>query len=284
MKKKKKKLDSLTAGDVKKGAGLTYRQLNEWDEKGVLPEQQRKEAGWRKYTPQQVFTIMVMAHIRKKFGTPVESLKFVKTCLLEHNYLRRALVSMAYFNVPVLLITDLKSLFDVDVAPEIATLISMGAIWTGGSDKEARSPSVIIFDVCPLIEKLFGLMKPPLKITRGKIGFEFWNQNNLPLQPKENESIEYSLDEPKQYFLEVTRSGKYESIELKLKNGEIKILSETQQTIGEISKFSELLHKSDYQSLKIKLKDGKVISFKPKKNDFHEGSSPNIKEPKNEPL
>jgi hypothetical protein len=60
----------FTACDVYRTAGLSYRQLNNWDLKGVLPNSRRKEAGWRTFSYREVFAIFVCSEIRTRFGVP----------------------------------------------------------------------------------------------------------------------------------------------------------------------------------------------------------------------
>ncbi len=70
------------AGDAKKAAGLSYRQLNDWDQKGALAGERASESGWRKFSPRELFAVLICAEIRKRFGVPVESLNWIKS--LEH--------------------------------------------------------------------------------------------------------------------------------------------------------------------------------------------------------
>src|SRR5688572_23058003 len=73
----------LTAGDAKEAAGLTYRQLNDWDEKGVLPENESREARWRRFSPREIFALMVCSAIRKEYGVPLKSLKWLSDYMLQ---------------------------------------------------------------------------------------------------------------------------------------------------------------------------------------------------------
>ena len=55
---------ALKASDVRENAGLSYRQLNDWESRGALPEDDDRGAGWRNYTPREVFVVMVMSELR----------------------------------------------------------------------------------------------------------------------------------------------------------------------------------------------------------------------------
>ena len=63
--------------------GLSYRQLNEWDGKGALPNTGREERKWRRFTPREVFVILVCAELRKNLGIPLESIKYVQEFMLQ---------------------------------------------------------------------------------------------------------------------------------------------------------------------------------------------------------
>src|SRR5438477_8074714 len=73
----------FTASVVRDTAGLSYRQMNGWDNKRALPNQREDETRWRKYTARELFAIMVCAEIRSRFGSPVESLGFVRSLMLQ---------------------------------------------------------------------------------------------------------------------------------------------------------------------------------------------------------
>src|SRR5262245_49642497 len=113
MAKSRPPVDSTyTAADLKRAAGLSYRQINEWDQKGVLPESRIDEAGWRKFSPRDIFALMVCGEIRRQFGVPVETLKWVRTFMQQKgaDHLSAAIEIMAQ-GMAVLLMTDLNETF-----------------------------------------------------------------------------------------------------------------------------------------------------------------------------
>ena len=98
-----------TAADVKKAAGVSYRQLNDWEKKGVIDPPREGAAGWRKFTPREVFTIMVLREIRDRFGVPAASLAWVRKFMLQQNADHfAAAVRLMSYGMTVFLLTDLR--------------------------------------------------------------------------------------------------------------------------------------------------------------------------------
>ena len=56
-----------TARDLLQLAGLSYRQLNDWESKGVLPATADRRERWRRFTPRDLFAAMICAEIRRRF-------------------------------------------------------------------------------------------------------------------------------------------------------------------------------------------------------------------------
>ena len=72
---------TFTAGDLKEKAGMTYRQLAGWEQRGTIPLNKARKEGWRKFTIKEVFGLMVCAEVRRQFGVPLESLRWLRAQL-----------------------------------------------------------------------------------------------------------------------------------------------------------------------------------------------------------
>lgn len=75
-------MDSLTqpilgAAELRQLAGLSYRQLNEWEKRGALLSLRKDGKGWRRVTPLQAVALRVVASLRDEFGIPLKELKRV---------------------------------------------------------------------------------------------------------------------------------------------------------------------------------------------------------------
>ncbi len=67
----------LTAKEVKKISGLSYRQINDWDKKGILPVQEREKSDawrWRRFSGFNTIQLCILAKLRKT-GLPVIDLR-----------------------------------------------------------------------------------------------------------------------------------------------------------------------------------------------------------------
>jgi len=63
------------ASKLREATGLTYRQISDWDDRGLLPHAPRQRGGWRGFTSYHIFAIRIIADLRRGFGIPLERLK-----------------------------------------------------------------------------------------------------------------------------------------------------------------------------------------------------------------
>lgn len=82
---------SYKASDVRELANISYRQLNDWEAKGVFPPKRMKVDGWRRFDIDEVFALMICSEIRNTFGVPVETLGSLYSFITngEDAYLRK---------------------------------------------------------------------------------------------------------------------------------------------------------------------------------------------------
>lgn len=82
------------ASDLLKLAGLTYRQLSDWENRaGVLDSQRATDEGWRKFTGEEVLALCVCASLRTQFSLPLERVGGLAQWLLGKRSVRMELVS-----------------------------------------------------------------------------------------------------------------------------------------------------------------------------------------------
>ncbi len=150
---------TLTASDMRKVGGITYRQLNDWDSKGALPNQREKSAGWRKFDPKQFFVVLVCAEIRKQFGAPIEKLASLQKFMLQDgvNHFSAA-VEMMRHGLAVLILTDLSGQFDMDADFAIGDLLNLGYC------RYDEPQSYVLLLVNPLINKMLAALKDPMRL------------------------------------------------------------------------------------------------------------------------
>ena len=163
MKRPSTKVDStdpsFTAGDVKHAAGLSYRQLNDWDSKGALPNSREQETGWRKFTISDLFVLMICSEVRKRYGTPLEKLVWLKSFMMQEGVDHfQAAVRMMQHGLAVFIFTDLEKSFDMDADIAIADMLDLGYC---GYDH----PHAYIF-ICvnPIVNKILAALKKPVRL------------------------------------------------------------------------------------------------------------------------
>lgn len=122
----------LTAKQVREAAGLTYRQLNNWDEKGVLGSSRDKEGSWRRFTYLELFCAMICARIQERFGVSLESLRYVKECMLKEgaDQLGWAIETMGVLGVQIFLLTDLETTFMMKSDTDFSGMLNDGMFRT----------------------------------------------------------------------------------------------------------------------------------------------------------
>jgi hypothetical protein len=234
----------FSAGDVRRVTGLSSRQLNDWDQRGVLPHARTGDAGWRKFSPRQMFALMVAAEARKQFGVPVERLKWMTDFMMAEgaNHLRVAAEMIAVLGVNVWIATDLEDTFVMDSDLEMHDLFGMGGF--------SRIKGLIFIRVNPLVERFLGDGEDSIPLPLHGRGYEFLAQM----------ATAATLSPSELHVLGLIRGGEYESIEIVLRDGEItRIKRSKQQDVA--AKVQDLIQSEDFQSLRIHVRDGQVVSL-----------------------
>ena len=240
---------AFTARDVRQAADLSYRQLNDWERKGALPQDEGRGAGWRKYTPREVFVMMVCAELRRRFGVPIERLRFVQAYMLQEgaNHLQAAVELMALLGTGVWLVTDLEESFVMDSELEFRELVNHG--WLGGDHPRAT----IWLKVNPLVNKLLSCLKEPIHLRAHGRGYEILRELRESLGVRTAEEHE---------ILQLIRSGDYDKIDVEMKNGAIRTIRTNRQvTEPEGQDLEDLLRQHEYQTLTVTKRDGRIVSI-----------------------
>jgi hypothetical protein len=242
---------TLTAGDVKNATGMSYRQLNDWDSKGALPGQREQEAGWRKFTPREIFAIMVCREIRSRFGTSLESLRWVQNFMLQDgaDHLHAALDIMR-FGFAVFILTDLKKTFVMDSDIEFDDLFHYG--YLRGSEDQAY----VFIQVNHLVNRLLACLKTPVALRIHDRNYEVVRQARA-------EIIAHSAQEIA--VIRAIRHGEYRRVILTKKNDEDMVLEVEQELpASETAKadVTALLNEHEYQTVTVSRAGGKNVRVK----------------------
>ncbi len=243
----------LRASDIRETVGLSYRQLNDWESKGVLPSKKRSKAGWRKFTPRELFVLMVCKEIRDKFGVPLEKLSFIKSVMLvsDANIAQDAVDLMNNFGMTIYLLTDLKETFIMDTDAEIEDLFRMGMF--RGSDEQGY----LLIKINPLINKLLSFKGVGPIDTSDEV-------YDLMRKTKQQATAN---NRQEQKVLKLIREKKYKQVTIHLKDGEI-IRASTEEELSEKKRdkpdkeLLAIIKDQEYQSISLKVHDGKIVRLK----------------------
>lgn len=230
--------------DLQDAAGLSARQQNDWDGRGLLPHERDGQEGWRRYTPREIFALMVCAEIRRQYGTPVERLKWVQQFMLTEgaNHFKVATELMASLGVGVWLCTDLDQTFIMDSELEFADLWNVG--YFGASHKKA----FVFLPMNPLVNQLLSIMKVPIELTAHGRGYEIMSAV---------EAVSRARSPEEMLVLKLIRSDAVDTVEVVSPTGEVAFTraTATQDPAADIMRLLD----EPYQRLTVVKKDGKVV-------------------------
>jgi DNA-binding transcriptional MerR regulator len=235
---------TFSAKEVLDIAGLSYRQINDWDARGTLPNERTRDGGWRRFSPRHLFIVMVIAELRRRFGVPLKRLDYVRECMTQKgaNHLVAAVELMSIFGVGVWLLTDLEETFIMD--SELEFLDLMGNRFFGG-DSDA---SYLFLKVNPLVNRVLEAIPEVGPIESHGKGYEIIKQTSGTL-----------LDRNETFVVESLRRPEVSRVEVVLKSGEIKTIR-TAKKADPSDELQRLLSEHPYQKLTVVLRGGEIVS------------------------
>lgn len=158
----------FTAKDMKEMAGLTYRQLNDWDSKGLVTRRSGKTATWRRFTQREAFVLMVCSEIRRQFGVPLRCLRFVRSRMFQGtaDCFKSALQLVKGSRVPVYILTDLREIFAMD------SLLELTGTFRCGSSRGSTSGGYILLEVNPIVDRILSHLGHTTELEEDRTGHE----------------------------------------------------------------------------------------------------------------
>nr|ADI23838.1 hypothetical protein [uncultured gamma proteobacterium HF4000_48E10] len=242
----------FTAKDAKKLAGLSYRQLNDWDARGAVPAERDKEGGWRKFTAKQLFALMICNEIRRLYGTPVERLRFVRSFMMQEgaDHLAAAIRLMAH-GLHVFLLTDLKETFVMDSDLEFRDYMELGYF------RVEETRPYVFFRLNEIVNRLLGATKEPMKLKP---------HDDVYGQKGRLDAALAVRTMPEFHVLRAVRSGKYDRVVVEVKEGLIRFVdveghvdnSDHEDEGGTVT----VKHEDEFENVTIKRRDGRVVDVK----------------------
>jgi hypothetical protein len=234
---------SYTARDVQDVAGLSYRQLNVWSARGVLPGQGGRGAGWRRFFGRDLFALAVCVEIRRHFGVPVGRLGHVIEALRsgKPDMLVEAASLTAETGASVWLVTDLEDTCVLRTEAEAAAFVADGF--------RGDSPAGLLWvKVNPLVKRLVARLREE-EIPSGV---------RQMLETPEEEATSCTPEESE--VLRLIRSGDYRSIEVVMDDGEIKTVHTARRVAGtDTEAIADLVRQHDYQKITLTRFDGRLV-------------------------
>lgn len=236
----------LTAKDVKRLANLTYRQLNDWEKKGLLPEGRKDKSQWRRFTLKEIFVLTVSSTIRKKFGVPLDSLQWFQSVMLQEkaNHFVAATEIIAELGVPVFIMTDLESTFVMDSVFEFADLLVHG--FFGGTTELGY----IFLKVNGIVNRVLTCLKDAPELEEHHVGYRLYHRAKQETHVRNQEELE---------LVRLIRSGAFTRITVDLDGEKLKALTaEEEFGITDPGKIAEVLKERDYMDVDIKKHNGEI--------------------------
>jgi len=140
----------FTAKDAKDVAGITYRQISDWYSKGIMEADRSSDKGWRKFTPRQMFALVIIAELRKRHRLPLEELKFITDVMLREgtDHFRWSVHTIQKYGWTLYLLTDLVTTFVFDCDQNLQGLIDTGYL------RRADFSTFILLHINPLVNKV----------------------------------------------------------------------------------------------------------------------------------
>lgn len=246
MKSDSKKTESteFTASSVREASGVTYRQLNDWDSKGALPNQREQESGWRKFNPKQLFVILVCAEIRKQFGVSIEKIAWLQKCMLEEGTDHfSAAVRIMKHGLAVFILTNLSDQFEMDADLAIGELIEMG--YCGNDELH----SYVLLFVNPLVNKMLTALKTPMRFDISDKPYEALAtaHNTLRVQNSAELAVLQLMRRRDSSKFSVTPKG-YNAVVL-----------EIEEEAGKDADLRKELEKDDFQTVTVNRQNGRNV-------------------------
>ena len=237
----------FTARDVQQLTGLSSRQLNDWDSRGVLPHGRDVAAGWRRFSVQEVFSLMVVMEFRRKFGVPVERVRFVIEQMNAPgaDYLGKAVEQMATYGLGVWIATDFESHFLMHWEAFYS------ALWNTSYFDDEKPEVWCYLRVNRFVNEILASGPNPMNLPSHGMGRQILQHVLTIAGMKSAEEFQ---------ILQMIRSGDFKSIEVIAPSGRVETIKATTSP-KTTDRLVDLLKEHKYQKLTVTQKDGRVVDI-----------------------
>lgn len=209
---------------------VTYRQLNSWEEHGLLTGE-REGREWRRFSIMDALWLKIIQEVRE-FGLPLEKIKTAKEslsfmaekCKVEMPFLEFYTAFAIGSKMPVLLLV----FKDGVTVPANFTQYKVSSEFFGIDNH-------LHIDLNQILQAIFP---------------------NADMKPKYTTEMPVNVDEME--LLAFLRVGDYEKVEIKYKNGKIDLLEGTERNVTE--KVFDILNEKAYEEITIRKRDDGAIT------------------------
>lgn len=239
----------FTAKDAKEMAGLSYRQLHDWESRDAIPSDRTRERKWRKFNNKQLFALVVCAEIRRLYGIPVEKIRFVSNFMAqeEANHFAAA-VQMMSLGLHVFLMTDFETTFVMGSDLEFNDLMQHGFF------RVEDTKPFIFLRLNEIVNRQLSMLKDPIEIEANDTVYNaIFRHKALGVHTQ-----------PELDLLQAVRSGEFDRIEVKLRDGMIRLIDTEGEVAPEDLNSADdavsVKRTSEFETLVVNSRDGQVVS------------------------
>jgi hypothetical protein len=239
---------TFTAADVKDAAGMSYRQLNDWDTKGAVPGNKDRGEGWRKFSLRDLFAIMICTELRSRFGIPLELIKFV------HDFMRkagadhlRAALKLVQDGFSVYLLTDFRETFIIDNDLEFESLLADGYF------RDERHQGYVFLSLNNIVSRLFAFLDGPIELKKS---------DDVYRQIAKGREKLTARTPAEQKILEFVRQRDADKIVISLRDGmitRVEIERPTSVKTDELGSEYSVTKESAFETVEFRIQDSKVM-------------------------
>lgn len=232
---------------------LTYRQVNSLGSDNLIPDDRKKDAGWRKFSIKELVYILVV-HELKKFGLKHNQLKFLWEAFFQERKdsdITEINANKGYADVAIgLVILGIEINLAIDSEGNISIYDPANAVFLNTYTSNKPRLIIGINDIYNQIIEKTGNKPAPIKYSIRDLFIKV----NDPLTLKEKEIIK------------IIRDNDYSSVQIRKKNGEIALLSAERyrNETGNLTQHDvlKLLDSKDFQDINIIKRNGKIVLLK----------------------
>ncbi len=209
---------------------VTYRQLNSWEEQGLLTGE-REGREWRRFSIMDALWLKIIQEVRE-FGLSLEKIKTAKESL--SFMAKECKVSMPFL--------EFYTAFAIGNKMPVLLLVFKDGVTVPANFTQYKISS-----------QFFGV-ENHLQINLNKILQALFP--NVDLKPKFTTELPVNVDEME--LLAFLRVGDYERVEIKYRNGKIDLVQGTERNVTE--KVFDILNEKSYEEITIRKRDDGVIT------------------------